>query len=58
MRLRTVDIRSKEFTETLAKMVSSQEDVDTAMSLQGDDAMTLIDILDHVSGRGMTGASV
>ena len=38
-----------EFTDTLANMLSSQEGVDTAMSLQGDDALTLVNTLDHVS---------
>ena len=49
VQLKTVDIRSGELTGTLAKMLSSQEGVDTAMSLQGEDALSLIDILDHVS---------
>ena len=54
--LRTVDIKSREFTETLAKMLSSQDDVNAAMSLQSDDALTLVDILDQVSRRRVTGA--
>ena len=31
-------------------MFSSQEDLDTAMSLQGDDAVTLVNVLDQVGG--------
>jgi len=38
-------------------MLSSQEGVDTAMSLQGEDASSLIDILDHVSWGSVIGAS-
>jgi len=38
-----------EFLGTLTSMLASEEDLDTAMSLQGDDALTLVDILDRVS---------
>ena len=47
--LRSIDPKSKELPETLAKMLSSEEGVNTAMSLQGDDVLTLVDILDQVS---------
>ena len=47
--LRSVDPKSKEFPEALVKMLSSKEAVNTAMSLRGDDFLTLVDILDHVS---------
>ena len=35
-------------------MLASQEGMNTAMSLQGDDAVTLVDILDQVSGPTRT----
>ena len=43
-----------EFPNTLTKMLASQEGVNTAMSLQGDDALTLVDILDQVSRSSTT----
>ncbi|KAF9648291.1 kinase-like protein [Thelephora ganbajun] len=43
----SINIRSREFQSTLAKMLASQEGVSTAMSLRGDDALTLVDILDQ-----------
>ena len=55
--LGSIDVRSSEFTETLAKILSSQEDVNTAISLEGDDALTFVDILDQVSGRRTTAES-
>ena len=56
--LKTIDVRSREFTETLAKMLSSQESVNTVMSLQGNDAQDLVDFLDQVSSWWrMTGSS-
>lgn len=55
--LGSIDVRSSEFAETLAKILSSQEDVNTAISLEGDDALTFVDILDQVSGRRTTAAS-
>ena len=45
----SINTRSGEFQNTLTKMLASQEGVNTAMSLQGDDAVTLVDILDQVS---------
>lgn len=45
----SINIRSREFSNTLAKMLASQEGVNIAMSLQGDDALTLVDVLDQVS---------
>ena len=43
------NVGSEEFPSILAKMLASPEGVNTAMSLQGDDALTLVDILDQVS---------
>ena len=37
-------------------MLASQENVNTALSLQGEDALTLIDILDQVSRPARLGA--
>ena len=51
--LMSVDIRSKEFPNTLAKVLASQEGMDAAVSLQGDDALALVDVLDQV-GRPST----
>ena len=45
----SVNIRSREFPNALTKMLASQEGVNTALSLQGEDALTLVDILDQVS---------
>ena len=45
----SINIRSKEFPNLLTEMLASIEGVNTAMSLQGDDALTLVDILDQVS---------
>ena len=47
--LMSINIRSRKFPNTLTKMLASQEGVNTATSLQGDDASTLIEILDQVS---------
>ena len=52
----SIDIRSREFPSTLTKMLASQEGMNTAMSLQGDDALTLVDILDQVSRPRIVGA--
>lgn len=45
----SIDITSREFPNTLAKMLSSQEGMNTAMSLQGEGALALVEILDQVS---------
>lgn len=45
--LTTINIRSREFPNALTKMLASQESVNTALSLQGEDALTLVDILDQ-----------
>ena len=45
----SINVRSREFPDLLTKMLASPEGVNTAMSLQGDDAQTLVDILDQVS---------
>ena len=51
MQLMSTNVRSERGSpSTLTEMLASQEDVDTAMSLQGDDALTLVDILDQVGG--------
>ena len=42
----TLNIRSREFPDTLTKMLASQENVNTALSLQDEDALTLVNILD------------
>ena len=47
--LRSIDTKSKELPEILAKMLLSKESLNTAMSLRDDDTLTLVDILDHVS---------
>ena len=53
--LMSINTRLRGFPNTLTKMLASQEGTNTAMSLQGDDAMTLVDVLDHVSKPMMTG---
>ena len=45
-----------DFPDTLNKMLASQEGMNTAMSLQGDDALTLVEILDQVSRLMIFGA--
>ena len=45
----SIDTRSREFPNALTKMLASQESVNTALSFQGEDALTLVDILDQVS---------
>ncbi|KAF9781279.1 kinase-like domain-containing protein [Thelephora terrestris] len=45
--LTSVNIRSRDFPNALTKVLASQEGVDTALSLRGDDALTLVDILDQ-----------
>jgi len=39
-------------------MLATQEGMNTAMSLQGDDALTLVDTLDQVSKPTMDGAHI
>ena len=46
--LRKIDPRSREFIETLDRMLGSREGVDTAMSLEGVNAVVLVNILDQV----------
>ena len=53
--LRSIDTRSREFPSALTKMLASPEGENTAISLQGDDALTLVDILDQVSKPMITG---
>lgn len=52
----SINIRSREFPNILTQMLASQEGVNTAMSLQGDDALTLVDILDQVGEQMRTWA--
>lgn len=47
-KLRSIDIRSREFPVTLAEMLVSQEGVDRVLSLQGEDALILVNILYQV----------
>ena len=51
-----MNIRSREFPDALTKMLASQEGVNTALSLQGEDVSTLADILDQVSKPTRVGA--
>jgi len=55
--LRNINVRSSEFTETLAEVLSSQEGVNAAISLEDDDALAFVGILDQVSRRRTTAAS-
>jgi len=55
--LTSVNIRSREFQNSLTKVLASQEGMNAVMSLQGDDALALVDILDQVSRPRITGAS-
>ena len=43
-----MNVGSNELSSTLTEMLASQEGMNAAMSLQGDDALTLVDILDQV----------
>ena len=49
MHLMSINIGLREFPNTLTRMLASQEGTNTALSLQGDDASALVDILDQVS---------
>jgi hypothetical protein len=49
MQLVSINVGSKEFPNTLARLLASQEGMVAAMSAQGDDALVLVDILDQVS---------
>ena len=46
--LMTINVRSREFPNALTRMLASQESVNNAMALKGEDAVTLVDILDQV----------
>jgi hypothetical protein len=52
----SISVRSREFPNTLTKMLASQEGMNTAMSMQGDDALALVEILDQVSRPWIVGA--
>jgi len=45
----SINIGSREFPNSLTEMLASQEGTETTISLQDDDASTLVEILDHVS---------
>jgi len=47
-RLTSINIGSREFPNALAKMLASRAGVDATVTLQGDDTLTLVDVL----GRG------
>ena len=49
MQLVSIYMRSSDFRDVLTKMLASQEGVNAAMSLRGEDASILVDILDQVS---------
>ena len=53
----SVNIRHRELPNTPTTMLTSQEGTNTAVSLQGDDALTLVDILDQVGRPVVIGAS-
>jgi hypothetical protein len=55
MQFMSINIKSREFPNALAEMLASQEGTNTAMSLQGDDALTLVDVLDQVSRPRIVG---
>ena len=44
----SINIGSREFPNILSRVLASQEGMNSAMSLQGDEALTLVDILDQV----------
>ena len=44
----SINIGSREFPNILSRVLASQEGMNAVMSLQGDDALTLVDILDQV----------
>ena len=52
----SINTRSREFPNTLTTMIGSQEGMNTAMSLQGDDALILVDTFDQVGRPMMIGA--
>ena len=47
----SIDAGSEEFSNVLTKLLATQDGVNAAISLQGRDAMALVDILDQVSRR-------
>lgn len=48
---------SREFWEAPAKGMMSQRDIDAVMSLQNDEVLTLLDVLDQASRLVITQAS-
>lgn len=49
MQLMPINIGFWKFLNTLTRMLASQGGTNNAVLLQGDDALTLVDILDQVS---------
>lgn len=56
--LKSIDTRSRKFHTGLTRMLASQENVNTAMSLQGDNALTLVDVLDQASRQRIIKRSI
>ena len=52
----SIGIRPREFPNALTTMLASQEGMNTAVSLQGDDVLALVDILDQVGREMIIGA--
>ena len=52
----SIGIRPREFPNALTTMLASQEGMNTAVSLQGDDVLALVDILDQVGREIIIGA--
>jgi len=48
-KLTSINIRSREFPHALTEVLASQESTNNVTALQGEDALTLVDILDQVS---------
>ena len=46
--LRSLNVESREIPEVIERMLASKEGVNVAMSLEGEDALTLVNILDQV----------
>ena len=49
----SLNIKSGEYQNSLTEMLASQEDVNTTLLLQDEDALALIDIVDQVSMQQM-----
>ena len=53
--LMSINMRSREFPNTLTQTLAYRESINAAMSMQGDDALALVEILDQVSRPGIVG---